>query len=527
MSSASCIPHVGACWIVSQLPSRSSTRNTIVHQLERFGLEILSVNELKTIESKIYSMEAVKDEPSIMRYSLSRSARKQTRVDFVRRAFFKDGRCEVVNGQLLNELEIQLRESKWTLHGSADEKLEADLPAATATTATSSDGTILDNNNNSNVARASSTTTSEQQYRSNSTYQHSSFDPFRHFPPPNGSSSGGGPISGYGYNLPHIALHTSAMPSALPPNLNHTGSAILHGWHDTQQPISTSWEDAAQQSNYFQIHDHYNPNPQQLHHPSNSGIPWDEHERSSSAGMTNPPTTDNNINNNINNNVFSTTGSNTDSNGPKNAKEFYILKELRAIQFTDDEEVLNGIRHCGDDATVDSVMLHLITQREELEEARREDAVRLLSENQKEEEAERKKKQLEERLDAASADDLITIFPGSWILEGLKPSRLVSIQEGNKSSLHKFLQLESKSRLWYSSLPCHYFNKICTRLNSGDDDDDDNDDENAAWLEHECKTLQSGLFKLKEQIGGIPKLFLNERPAQNVTDDDDVIEIIE
>lgn len=511
--SSSSIPHVGACWIVSQLPNRSATRDSIVLHIERFGLEILSVNELKSIEGKIYSMDAVRVEPSIVRYSLPRGARKQVRVGFVRRAFYRDATCKVVNVRLLEDLEDELRNSQWTLHGT---ELAVPATAATATTTTDSSGTTdTTTTNNNNVARASSST--EWYHPSNAPQSNSAMasHPTMYFgaDAPDGSS-GGSTSSGCGYHIPHVALHASGM--SVPPSFDHG----WNGLHPHQPPFPTSWEDA--ETNNFQNHHHHHHfhHPQHLHPPSNSDIHWEE-PRHRPAGMTNPslggggdtPTVEA-----TSGNLFSTFSS-TNPNGPQNARELCLLQELRAMQFTDVQEVLNGIRHCGQDTTADEVMLYLVTQREEADEARKEDEVRLRSEDQKEEQADRKKKDLEERLEAATAQDLIGIFPESWILEGLETSRLASIEKKNKSTLHQFLQLELKSRLWYRSLPCHYFNKVCARLNSGDD-------ETAGWLERECKTLQSGLFMLKEQIGGTPKLFLNERPAHNVTEDE-VIEISE
>lgn len=467
------IPNVAARWIVSQLPGRATTSDSIADHIERYGLDILSVKELIVVEALIYAKEAVRSEPSIMRYSLPRSARKQMRVEFVRRAFFRDSSCKNVNLHLLGELETENR----NLQG-VKQNLSAGVTAAAPHTL-----------NASSPAAASSS-----MYATSAS---SRAELLSLAPRTVDSSSGPGALSayimahyhpeiqqGYGTRIPQMSMPQHMGVSAT------DFESMMHGLVGTSLPSPD--EPLSPHLHQYPINSLGEPSPSlngmdlQRNNPSNGGP-------STEAAL-----------------CFA----NGDPNGPQNEKEYCLLEELKQMGFTNSQEVLNGIRQCGEDEA-EKVMVFLISQREEADEARKEDEVRLRSEEQKEEESIRKERNMQERLQAATVEDLCKIFPESWILEGLEGCYLRSTEKEYRSALHQFLQLELKSRLWYNHLPSFYFNKICARLNSGEKPD---------WLERECESLQSGLFKLEEQKGGTPKLFLNERPDDNLSVEE-VIEI--
>ncbi|OEU17369.1 hypothetical protein FRACYDRAFT_260842 [Fragilariopsis cylindrus CCMP1102] len=197
---------------------------------------------------------------------------------------------------------------------------------------------------------------------------------------------------------------------------------------------------------------------------------------------------------------------------PKNPMEAHLLSQLLQMGFLR-QEILDGIRESENvTPNADEIMLLLIERREEAEEARREDAVRLLSEDQKQVEVSRREQTLQDTLASANTgEDLKVIFPDSWVLTVLMSSstsnqRLVSTimnKSRNRSEFVEFLQLEKKSRQWYGwVMPSDYFRKIGTRLKNEIKID---------WLAIEREKLRSGLYELKEQEKGEPKIFLNAR----------------
>jgi hypothetical protein len=225
------------------------------------------------------------------------------------------------------------------------------------------------------------------------------------------------------------------------------------------------------------------------------------------------------------NNSAETQGDSDRSHIPQNATEIRLLAELRQMGFTDTAEILNGIRD-SEKETADEVMLFLVTQREEAEEARREDEVRLLSEEQKHEQSAQKERKLEERLAAVSTgQELSEIFPDSWILDYLTDDqggklKLVEsvILEKRRAEFLDFLKMEKKSQQWYKHLPCHYFKSICDRLKSDGQG-------SIEWLPLECNNLRDGLYLLSNQTNGIPKLFVDAQPQDH--ESGDVIEILD
>ena len=203
---------------------------------------------------------------------------------------------------------------------------------------------------------------------------------------------------------------------------------------------------------------------------------------------------------------------------PQTAKEHQFVVELQHMGFTNKREILDGIRQSGG-STSEDVMVWMISQREEAEEARKEDEARLRSEELRKEHAEREAQATREKLDSAKVPDLYPMFPNSWILERIpKPERLQAM--ANKAVLTKLLQLENKGRKWYGTkLPSYYFYDLATRMMASRVGKID-------WLPSEFERLESALFNLEEQQGGVPRLFLaaqEAHPEGEAQDDKEIV----
>jgi hypothetical protein len=92
----------------------------------------------------------------------------------------------------------------------------------------------------------------------------------------------------------------------------------------------------------------------------------------------------------------------SDPNQPKNATKFQIMSELMQMGFTDQQEMNNGTRQLKK-TTANEVMLFIVTQCKEANEARKEDEVQLLSEEQKREQEQLKNAQRTEKLAGANS----------------------------------------------------------------------------------------------------------------------------
>jgi hypothetical protein len=117
-----------------------------------------------------------------------------------------------------------------------------------------------------------------------------------------------------------------------------------------------------------------------------------------------------------------------------------------------------------------------------------------------------------DRLWGSSIDDWLSqpdLFQGSVILSEarVRLEPLISVCKEYKATLIKFMELEKKARKWYGcSVPWAYLvdlAELWKELVA--------DDELIKSIEHETCALESAMYSLSEQQGGVPKLFLNAR----------------
>ena len=161
---------------------------------------------------------------------------------------------------------------------------------------------------------------------------------------------------------------------------------------------------------------------------------------------------------------------------PQSTVEIRILLELSQMGFPDKKECLEAIRHAvansAETPSSETVMLAIISKREEDEEAKKMDQARLLSEQDLnngnvdgEELRERQRAAAEEKLlqatytqwlEPESNADRKLMFPGSWLLCN-KPSKSLIMDIVNnrdrtevKKSLIKLLRLEKNAKQWYA-----------------------------------------------------------------------------
>ena len=203
-----------------------------------------------------------------------------------------------------------------------------------------------------------------------------------------------------------------------------------------------------------------------------------------------------------------------DGDRPRNMREMNLLGQLRTMGFTDQREMLAGLRHVMKDGAggyldsgtiLENSMMWIISQREETEEAKKMDAARIMAENDQVEE-ERRRKEAERRLEDAPIEDIVGAAAGAASAEGggkqdngvaaaaaagaaqaatpskhkagrskyfhfsvllhspLVRSVFLSIAcPEAKKELVRLLRLEQKANQWYGSvLPWAYFTYVAT-----------------------------------------------------------------
>lgn len=223
---------------------------------------------------------------------------------------------------------------------------------------------------------------------------------------------------------------------------------------------------------------------------------------------------------------------------PLNPQESMMLSQLVQMGFRDRDEVVRGIRQSNKNSA-DAIMMWLIQEKENADEASKMDEARKRSEELRAENAIKKKQAEQERLDAANTrESLQLIFTTSWVLKHLSQellNKIVGVKK-LKESLLRLLKIEKMAIKWYKSqLPSCYFKDLCRRIH--------NENDLVVWFQKECDALEAGLYMLEEQQGGVPKLFLRATAAhpedeedaetgkageekKSDDDDDDEIEVI-
>lgn len=448
--------------------------------LETRGLGILNVKELKLLGETLYSMIAVLEETSIRERKLPSSAKKQQRIDFLRRGLFRDDPCKVVNDRLMRDMRSQTTTPSSTTTTASTPSVAARAPTSSATAATSTDNRKRPNHQISQPSQQQNRFSREDASAIFNAYYMSQFHAQR------------------------------SLEAQYRPVQNHSqwpGMPIPSALHDFEAPFRMNGP----------FSNHGGMNEEQRGQFGNDSEDSAADGSSSSAASADP------------------------NSNPQNPAEAILLPQLLQMGFQK-QEILDGIRQWQSTnsgiPTADNVMLHLVSQREEAEEARKEDEVRLRSEDQKQEESQRREQNQQESLSKAnSGEELRAVFPDSWVLKVISPN--TSNSKGNNRSVStilcsdsrndfiEFLKLEEKSRKWYGwVLPSEYFCKVGKQLKGIGDNES-----MPSWatlLCNEREKLRSGLYELKEQLKGQPKIFLDERPKENgckndivIIDDDD------
>ena len=216
---------------------------------------------------------------------------------------------------------------------------------------------------------------------------------------------------------------------------------------------------------------------------------------------------------------------------PHNPEEGRLLAELTQMGFPNRVEILEAIRRQPPEGrTADVVMMDMISHREEMEEAKKMDEARLMSEQDKDEQSRKLKVEKEEALTKAnSVEALHRVFPQSWILEdeSMIKDFIGNVNERSfMNECKKLLNFEKLSLQWYGSvLPKYYFKKLRERvfdrskmsLSSS---------MKQVLIEKENEILQGALYKLEQQAeGGVPKVYLAAKKEAVGAQDNEVIEI--
>lgn len=213
-----------------------------------------------------------------------------------------------------------------------------------------------------------------------------------------------------------------------------------------------------------------------------------------------------------------------DSN-PRNESERALLGSMQTMGFNCRREVLASVRRLQDQSnhfpSADEIMIDIVTQREEAEEARKMDEARLASEQSRKEEARRRRMAIEQQNEEILRSQSISrwrndpkLFANSWLLSSHIYSHLSKICEKSmdvKAELLKFLKLEKKARKWYhSTLPSKYFSiEVANRLASL------SETAMKVHLVQETNTVESAMFQLsgksyKSNIWEINAPFLHQ-----------------
>ncbi len=292
-----------------------------------------------------------------------------------------------------------------------------------------------------------------------------------------------------------------------------------------------------------------------------------------------------------NNTSYTTTAASTTSSpqrqpppppdAPRNPTEFSIINSLQQMGFSDMQEMMGGLRHVQEqqmgqmnnmnmidiNGMVEQIMMFIVTQREEKDEAKKMDEARRLSEVtilQEEEQRRVRTREEEERnqrrwraregknsggtnsddgdddIVMISYDDILcttgasACFPDSDILRCKKTVKvfraLLKEKDGVQNTIRKLLTLESKSRKWYGKIiPVPYFRHTLTDKiirasgtavqTSGSIPFGDRSNV-VRILDNEISNLEKGMYTLSEQMEyskGLqyPKLFHLAKEAAN------------
>lgn len=255
---------------------------------------------------------------------------------------------------------------------------------------------------------------------------------------------------------------------------------------------------------------------------------------------------------------------------PRDYREMTMVASLRCMGFTCTREILTALRVVASnreeiygvgngwnvDEQVDAAMMWIVTEREEAAEAAILDAARLSSEQYNLDMEQSRNQEMTREVESADLVDLLggtkedvnvevksMYYPDSILLRNICVRRMFratitsnSKSNGVKGRVIRLLNLEKKARKWYGTvLPFAYFEHVlCPRIVSSVGEN------SVTMLSTESDILEKAMFNLSEQLGMVPKVFLDaQRDASrlgkpicaveetHVNDNDDDVELLE
>lgn len=255
---------------------------------------------------------------------------------------------------------------------------------------------------------------------------------------------------------------------------------------------------------------------------------------------------------------------------PRDYREMTMVTSLRNMGFTCTREILTALRVVASnreeiygvgngwnvDEQVDAAMMWIVTEREEAAEAAILDAARVSSEQYNLDMEQSRNQEMTRELESADLVDLLggtkgdvnvevksIYYPDSILLRNICVRRMFratitsnSKSNGVKGEVIRLLNLEKKARKWYGTvLPFAYFEHVlCPRIVSSVGEN------SVTMLSPESDHLEKAMFNLSEQLGMVPKVFLDaQRDASrlgkpiraveetHVNDNDDDVELLE
>jgi hypothetical protein len=269
-----------------------------------------------------------------------------------------------------------------------------------------------------------------------------------------------------------------------------------------------------------------------------------------------------------------------DGDRPRDTRESSLVDTMRSMGFTDNREILSGIRAVAAQREggsvvaaagwssqdhVEAAMLWIISQREEAAEARKVDEARFSSERVDAEMMQRRNDERELEMMSSGLIDLLgsveeefeissRYFPHSVILQSRTTKQMFatisSLNDSVKATrarkeVLRYLILEKKASDWYGRvLPYSFFHysaksrfeswaKELLKTSNG------YSDQIIQRLMKECDELERALYNLSEQeeggVANVPKVFIHAQrdaakkglPTTETRDLDDEIEVLE
>lgn len=226
---------------------------------------------------------------------------------------------------------------------------------------------------------------------------------------------------------------------------------------------------------------------------------------------------------------------------PRDNREWSLMHQLQSMGFTDKNEIFGGIRATqlayGSSAITehtDAAMMWIIQQREDADEARKVDEIRISSETLIEQTDAKK----DNMLQSASTQDIFgtnskksLFFPNSILLESQVIQQIFRflIEKSNppqnaKQEILNYLKLEKNAHKWYGAVTPYCYFRHCVRVGIEKwNDQMPSVDECPLTFQESCAAklkelrlkLEHAMFTLSEQVtGGLgnePKLFVDAR----------------